>query len=46
VIYPLPLSLSVKWAVSGAVYFMVLGALLAAIYRPSRHDDHAIGGIA
>ena len=33
VILPMPLSLSVKWAVSGVVYFVVLGAVLAAIYR-------------
>jgi hypothetical protein len=33
VIYPIPLSLSVKWAVSGVAYFVILGAILASIYK-------------
>jgi hypothetical protein len=33
VIYPIPLSLSVKWAVSGAAYFVILGVIVAAIYK-------------
>lgn len=35
VIYPVPLSLAVKWALSGVVYFVILGAVLAAIYKPT-----------
>lgn len=33
VIYPIPLSLSVKWAVAGVAYFVILGAILASIYK-------------
>jgi hypothetical protein len=33
VIYPIPLSLSVKWAAAGVVYFVVLGAIVASIYK-------------
>ena len=33
VIYPVPLSLAVKWAVSGVAYFVILGAILASIYK-------------
>lgn len=34
VIYPVPMSLAVKWAVSGVAYFVILGAILASIYKP------------
>ncbi|MGH8441856.1 MAG: hypothetical protein ACRETF_03015 [Nevskiaceae bacterium] len=34
VVYPIPFTLSVKWAVIGLVYFTVLGAIMAAIYKP------------
>lgn len=33
VIYPIPLSLSVKWAAAGVIYFVVLGAIVASIYK-------------
>ena len=35
VIYPVPLSLAVKWAASGVAYFVILGAVLALIYKPT-----------
>ena len=34
VIYPIPFTLSIKWAAIGLVYFTVLGTILAAIYKP------------
>ena len=34
-IYPIPFSLAFKWLTSGLAYWMVLGAVLALIYRPS-----------
>lgn len=33
-IYPIPLDLGVTWAITGLVYFVILGAVLAAIYKP------------
>lgn len=35
VIYPVPLSLAVKWALSGVAYFVILGAVLVSIYKPT-----------
>jgi hypothetical protein len=34
VIYPIPYSLALTWFLTGMVFWVVLGALLAAIYRP------------
>jgi hypothetical protein len=34
VVYPITGNLSVMWLVTGLAYWIVLGALLAAIYRP------------
>ena len=34
-IYPIPLSLGVTWAVAGFAYFVIVGAVLASIYRPT-----------
>ena len=33
VIYPIPYSLALTWALSGIAYWLILGALLALIYR-------------
>jgi hypothetical protein len=33
-IYPVPGSLAAKWAVANVAYFVILGAILAAIYKP------------
>ena len=33
VVYPLPVTLAVKWLLTGVPYWIVLGAVLAAIYR-------------
>lgn len=35
VVYPLPSNVAVSWFVSGVVGFVIAGALLAAIYKPS-----------
>ena len=34
VIYPLPYSMALKWFLTGMVYWIALGALLALIYKP------------
>lgn len=34
-IYPIPFSLALKWLIAGVAYWIVLGALVAAIYRPA-----------
>jgi hypothetical protein len=34
VVYPLPLTLSFKWFLTGMAYWLVLGAVLAKLYRP------------
>jgi hypothetical protein len=33
-VYPIPFNLAAAWLVTNVVYFLVGGALLAAIYRP------------
>ena len=33
-VYPVPTDLAIKWGVAGAAYWIVLGAVLAAIYKP------------
>ena len=33
VIYPIPLDLAITWFVSGVIFYVILGAVLAAIYR-------------
>ena len=35
VVYPLPYALILKWFLSGMVSFVVMGAVLAAVYRPA-----------
>lgn len=34
VVYPVPAELAAKWAAINVVYFVALGAILAAIYKP------------
>jgi len=34
-IYPIPFSLALKWLVTYPLYWIALGAVLAAIYRPT-----------
>lgn len=34
VIYPITMGLSVTWFVSGLIFFIILGAIFAAIYKP------------
>ncbi|MGQ0585804.1 MAG: hypothetical protein ACT4PK_01190 [Gammaproteobacteria bacterium] len=34
VIYPIPYTLAVKWLVTGMVYWLALGAVLALVYKP------------
>jgi hypothetical protein len=33
-IYPVPMDLAIKWGVTNAIYWVVLGAVVAAIYKP------------
>jgi ABC-type multidrug transport system permease subunit len=35
VVYPLPYGLILKWFLSGMVSFVVMGTVLAAVYRPA-----------
>jgi len=34
VVYPIPYSMALKWFVTGMAYWLILGAVLAAIYKP------------
>jgi len=34
VIYPIPFTLTIKWAAIGLAHYTLLGAVLAAIYKP------------
>lgn len=36
VIYPIPQSLAITWFVSGVVFFVILGAVFALIYKPAQ----------
>ncbi len=33
-VYPVPADLAIKWGVTNVAYFVILGAVLAAIYKP------------
>jgi hypothetical protein len=33
-VYPVPSDLAIKWAVTNVAYFVILGTVLAAIYKP------------
>ena len=33
-VYPLPITLSIKWFVTGMAYWIALGALVSLIYKP------------
>lgn len=35
IIYPIPLNLAIIWFVAGMINLMILGAVFAAIYKPS-----------
>jgi hypothetical protein len=41
VVYPLTSNLAVIWLITGTVTFMILGAVFAAIYKPTAADSRA-----
>jgi hypothetical protein len=41
VVYPLTANLAVIWFVTGVIVFMILGAVFAAIYKPSSGMAHS-----
>jgi hypothetical protein len=42
VVYPLTANLAVIWFVTGVIAFMILGAVFAAIYKPSGGITHSM----
>jgi hypothetical protein len=42
VVYPLTANLAVIWFVTGVIAFMILGAVFAAIYKPSGSITHSM----